>query len=631
MPLVLGLNAAYHESAAAITRGFEVVFAAEEERYTREKHAKAARVTNPDQLPWFAVRDCLRAAHCTKLSDVDAVAYSLIPGKRLTMIGSDPYPISEAVGFGTEWGERIFDQRVRGVEQIISAAAAVPSLGAGFHFIPHHLAHAACAFHASGLKSAAVLVVDGIGEAATTWLGRGGPAGLEMIEEIPYPHSIGMLWERMAVYLGFGEYDAAKVMGLAAFGDPQRFAAEMDRLFHVPDDVGQVAKGPNVGQVSNLSNVGQVSNLSKTQTGCKPILPVVINLELARFRAGDVAGLESLFGRRRQADQSPTDARFADVAAALQSRTEDALLALARRLQRASGESSLAYGGGVALNCVANSRLERDGPFEAIHVYAAPHDAGTAIGAALETARRIAGHGPPAADSDGPRLTPFLGGEFDDEAIDAALTRWGLAWQRLPDPELRAASLLADGRIIAWFQGRMEFGPRALGNRSLLADPRDLHMRERLNRRIKHREPFRPFAASVLEEEAAAWFEIPLARRGARDSRDLMLLAYPVRPAMRSLVPAVVHVDGTCRIQTVSRQRQPRFHRLIAAFFRITGVPLLLNTSYNEQEPLVLTPDDALATFFKTQIDALFLNDRFHCPEESPCPPSSTPLDLPTS
>ena len=403
-PLVLGLNAAYHESAAAIIRGSTVVFAAEEERYTREKHAKVARVTNPDQLPWFAIRDCLRAANCTKLSDVDAVAYSLMPGKRLAMIGIDPYPVSEDVGFGTLWGEQVFDRRVRSVAEIIRAAVGqvanlsnvgqvsspsipeVPPLDTGFHFIPHHLAHAACAYHASGLKSAAVLVVDGIGESATTWLGRGNQAGLEMIEEVPYPHSIGMLWERMAVYLGFGEYDAAKVMGLAALGNPQRFAAAMDRLFHVP-----------VGQASSLSNVGQVYNLLNTKTGCKPNLPFEINLDLARFRAGDVAGLESLFGRRRQADESPTDARFTDVAAALQGRTEDALLALAWRLQRATGESNLAYGGGVALNCIANSRLERDGPFETMHVYAAPHDAGTAIGAALETAPdcrgRFLGHG----------------------------------------------------------------------------------------------------------------------------------------------------------------------------------------------------------------------------------------------
>ena len=286
LPLVLGLNAAYHESAAAIVRGREVLFAAEEERYTREKHAKAARVTNPDQLPWFAIRDCLRAANCEKLSDLDAVAYSLMPGKRLAMIGSDPYPVGEAVGFGTEWGERIFDQRVRRVAEIIRDTRG-GAMGSGFHFLPHHLAHAACAFHAAGLPSAAVLVVNGIAESATTWLGKGGPAGLEMIQEIPYPHSIGMLWERVAEYLGFGEYDAAKVMGLAAFGDPQRCAAAMNRLFHVSDDEGQVAQAPNAS------------------TGCKPILPFTIDPDLARFRGGDVAGLESLFGRRRQADEGP--------------------------------------------------------------------------------------------------------------------------------------------------------------------------------------------------------------------------------------------------------------------------------------------------------------------------------------
>ena len=213
-----------------------------------------------------------------------------------------------------------------------------------------------------------MLVVDGIGESATAWLGRGGPAGLEMIEEIPYPHSIGLLWERTSVYLGFEENDAAKVMGLAAFGDPQRFAAAMDRLFPVYD------RGEPASAAGDF--------------------PFTVNLALARFRAGDVAGLESLFGRRRERDESPTDARFADVAAALQERTEDALLALARRLKRATGESCLAYGGGVALNCVANSRLEREGPFEALHVYAAPHDAGTAIGAAIEAARGSPGLAP---------------------------------------------------------------------------------------------------------------------------------------------------------------------------------------------------------------------------------------------
>jgi carbamoyltransferase len=577
-PLVLGLNAAYHESAAAIVRGGKVLFAAEEERYTREKHAKTPRVSNPDQLPWFAIRDCLRAAGC-HLSDIDAVAYSLQPGRRLAMIGCDPYPIGDDVGFGSDWGERTFDQRVRRIPEIFAHAE--------FHFIPHHVAHAACAFHASGLPSAAILIADGIGESATTWLGRAGQEGAgmhegpKMIEEILYPHSIGMLWERVAVYLGFDEHDAAKVMGLAAFGDPRRFSAPLDRLFHVCPhcDLAPAPRQP----------------------------PFRIDAELARFRAGDVAGLESLFGKRREAGEPPTDARFADLAAALQRQTEDALLATARRLQRATGESRLVYGGGVALNCVANSRLEREGPFETMHVYSAPHDAGTAIGAALEAVRLISGRGPSVAR--GP-LTPLLGAEFEDDAIDYALERFGVAAERVADPESRAAELIAAGGIVGWFQGRMEFGPRALGNRSLLADPRDAGIRQRLNARIKRREPFRPFGASALEEEAANWFEFPAGRTGARDSRNLMLLVYPVRPNSRPLIPAVVHVDGTCRLQTVNSGRHPRFHRLISAFFARTGVPVVLNTSYNEQEPLVLTPEDALATFMKTDIDALFLNDR---------------------
>jgi carbamoyltransferase len=372
-------------------------------------------------------------------------------------------------------------------------------------------------------------------------------------------------------------------MGLAAFGDPQGFAAAMDRLFQVQP----------CGPACDSGG-----------------LPFLVDLELARFRAGDVAGLESLFGRRRRPDESPTVERFADVAAALQSRTEDALLGMARRLKRATGESRLAYGGGVALNCLANSRLERDGPFDAIHVYAAPHDAGTAVGAALETARRIAGHDACWPGAAGHRLTPLLGDEYPPKAIDAAIDRWGLPSQRVADPAARAAGLLADGQIVAWFQGRMEFGPRALGNRSLLADPRSPQTRDRLNGRIKHRESFRPFAAAVREEQAAIWFELPGDREGAQGSRELMLLAYPVRGEFRSKIPAVVHRDGTCRIQTVSRERHPQLHRLLSVFFEWTGVPLLLNTSFNEQEPLVRTPDDALATFVKTDVDALFLNDR---------------------
>ena len=453
-----------------------------------------------------------------------------------------------------------------------------------FRFVPHHRAHAASAFHASPFRQAAILVVDGIGETATVWLGRGSATGIEEIEEIAYPQSIGMLWERVAVYLGFTEFDACKVMGLAAYGNPASFAAAYDRLFQIVDRDGG----------------------SSRQMGP----PFVIDPALARFRARDVGGLESLFGPRHTRDQPAELPRFADVAAGLQAHTEEAVLALARRLANATGMRDLVYAGGVALNCVANARLEQDGPFQSLYVFGAAHDAGTAVGAALDVAhQKDAGLQKSAVP--GPcGLTPFLGPTYDDKAIDAAILRWGLSAVPVDDPASLAASLLADGQIVGWFQGRMEFGPRALGGRSLLADPRRAGMRDLLNRRIKHRESFRPFGASILAENAADWFLIPTGRPGAASCRDLMILAYPVRPGRASLIPAVIHCDGTCRVQLVSNERAPLFHSLITRFRGLSGVPLVLNTSFNDQEPLVASPDDALRTFATTDIDALFLGDR---------------------
>jgi len=582
--LILGVNCAYHESAAALVRDGDVCFAIEEERLTRFKHAKPARVSNPDELPWNAIRACLEAAPDAALSDLDAIAYSLVPDRRLALIGSDPYEIEDDVGFGSRRGEEEFNRRVLGIPHMLARAAGDDSLAGRFHFVPHHRAHAASAFHASPFRRAAVLVVDGIGETSTAWLGRGSPEGLEEVEGIAYPHSIGMLWERVAVYLGFTEFDACKVMGLAAYGDPGHFRSEFDRLFRLVDRDGG----------------------SSRQDGP----PFQVDPALARLRTKDVRGLESLFGPRRTPLDPPALERFADVAAGLQSRTEEAVLALGRRLARATGERDLVYAGGVALNCIASARLEREGPFRSLFMIGAAHDAGTALGAALSIAREK-DRALEASTSLAPRvLGPFLGPSYDDSAIDAAITRWGWPAVKVEDPARMAASLVADGQIVGWFQGRTEFGPRALGGRSLLADPRRPGVRDALNRRIKHREPFRPFGASVRAEDAADWFEIPGDRPGAASCRDLMILAYPVRPERAPLVPAVLHHDGTCRVQLVDGEQAPLFHALITRFRELTGVPLVLNTSFNDQEPLVATPDDALRTFARTHIDALFLGDR---------------------
>ena len=382
---------------------------------------------------------------------------------------------------GLNGEKNLLNQRVLNVPSILSDQLGAPGLEKRVYFVPHHVSHAASAFYCSPFSQAAVLIVDGIGENSTAWMGRGNQSGLKVVQEIPYPLSIGFLWERIAIFLGFSEYDAAKVMGLAAYGDPKRFAPEMDRLFRLSPDQAQNG-GP----------------------------PFIIDSALAGFRRDDTEGLESLFGSPRHRDQEPETPRFADLAAALQVRTEEAILGLARNLHRLTAETHLVYAGGVALNCVANARLEKESPFENLYIYGAAHDAGTAVGAALEVSRTLNTSVPCGRQgiNDLP-LSPFLGPAFEEAEIDTALRKAGLSFQILDDPALHAAQLLADGAIVGWFQGRLEFGPRALGHRSLLADPRQMNTKSLLNNRVKHREAYRPFAASVLEEEAPNWFELP--------------------------------------------------------------------------------------------------------------------------
>lgn len=575
--IVLGINAAYHESSAALLIGDRLVFAVEEERLSRIKHAKQALVSNPDELPWRAIRACLSAGGLSSLRDCDAIGYSLLPGRRIATVGGDPYPIESAGGFGTARGEAEFDRRVRRVPQLLADAADDQGVANKVHFVSHHRAHAASALFCSPFEHAALLVIDGIGEDSTAWLGLGTRDGLMPLEEIAYPDSIGLLWERVAVYLGFTEYDACKVMGLAAYGNPDRFERQFELLFRV----------------------------NKDPSGGPQFRPFEIDATLARFRSGDVLGLESLLGPRRTAG-SPFAPRYADVAAALQRRTEQAVLAACHRLAVITGEKLLAYSGGVALNCVANTRIESDGPFDEIFVVGAAHDAGTAIGAAAELSpglwrnRSVCGR----------PVSPFVGPSYLTNVVDCALERMGCENKCIADPVQTAVSLLSDGNIVGWFQGPLEFGPRALGSRSLLVDPRRNNIRDRLNSNVKHREGFRPFGAAVLAEHASDWFEIPSHRIGLRHSRDLMIVAYRVRPEKAGLIPAVVHHDGTCRVQIVEKNSNPLFHRLLESFYQATGIPLLLNTSFNDQEPLVATPEDALSTFSRTEIDYLILHDR---------------------
>jgi carbamoyltransferase len=549
---ILGINSVFHESAAALLVDGELVAAVEEERFNRIKHAKEADWDNPHQLPERAIRFCLKHAGLTA-RDIDHVAYSFDPKLRRKRYRAE------------WWGEKVEETFQLRLGQVQSAVEEFlgRSLKQRFHFVPHHMAHAASAYFPSGFDRAAILTLDGIGEAAGSSLAKGIGARIQPIETFEYPHSIGFMWEEFSAYLGFSNYDASKVMGLAAYGNPEVFRQTFQSILR-----------------SEAENYG----LAQDFLGVQP---------------DKYARMEAMFGPPRGMEDEILP-RHADIAAALQAATDAAVMALVRRVKRKAPFDNLCIAGGVALNCVTNEVITRSGEFSNVFIPSAPHDAGTAIGAAFAVHCAKQKRPPQRGYS-----TPYLGPSFKRNDILAAVKSAGLNARRSKSPARDAADMIADGKIVAWFQGRMEFGPRALGNRSLLADPRRPEMRDILNQKVKHREDFRPFAPSVMAEHADEWFEV-----GAHSaSHAFMLFAPDVKPAQRNRIPAVVHKDGTARVQLVSRKSNPRFHELISAFFAKTGVPLVVNTSFNDSEPIVCTPTDAIVTFRKSGIDALFMDD----------------------
>jgi carbamoyltransferase len=550
---ILGINSVYHESAAALLVDGKLVVAVEEERFNRIKHGKSAEFDNPHQLPERAIRFCLKHAGFTA-GDIDHVAYSFEPQLRRKQ-------------YRAEWWDPRFEEtfrlRLGQVRDAVEELLGRP-LGQKFHFVPHHMAHAASAYFPSGFDRAAILTIDGIGEIAGSSLAKAVGTRIQQIETFDYPHSLGFLWEVMSTHLGFSNYDASKIMGLAAYGNPEVFR----RQFQEPLRVGKE--------------------------------DYAVSPDFLGFNSNQFAKLDALFGPPRFMD-SEILPRHADIAAALQEATDAAVLALVRRLKRKVPFDKLCLAGGVALNCVTNEVIRKSGEFSDVFIPSAPHDAGTAIGAAL--AVHCAKH---KTSPERGKSTPYLGPAFDRREILAAVKSAGLTPRRSKSPARDAADMIADGKIVAWFQGRMEFGPRALGNRSLLADPHRPDMRNILNQKVKHREDFRPFAPSVMAERADEWFEVG----GAHSiSHGFMLFACDVKPERRSRIPAVVHQDGSARVQLVSRELNPDFHELISCFFARTGVPCVINTSFNDSEPIVCTPTDAIVTFRKSGIDALFMDD----------------------
>jgi carbamoyltransferase len=557
--IILGINSAYHESSACLLKDGLILAAAEEERFTRRKHAKQASVDNPSDLPWNAIYYCLDYAKITNFNSIDHIGFSINPYKRLQNQHFED--IVEEGSWGSPGGEQEFFNNLLTIPEKLKRVG----LNCPFTWLDHHLCHAASAFYPGPFHDAAILSIDGIGETTSTMLGFGQGKTLSILKEIQYPASLGFLWEKISKFLGFEEYDACKVMGLAAYGNYRRYIKEFKHIVTLSDN-----------------------GIFK------------IDGELLRFRIENYSQLENLFGiKKRQNDQELNESHQ-DIAASLQHITNEVLLHMTRYLHKRTKSQNLCIAGGIGLNCVANQVVLRDGPFDNIYIQPAANDAGTAIGAAFilwisaveNTTKNI-------------MRDVYLGPSFSVSEIETTLKQYCLNYKRIDNIEGKVAELLSKRNIVAWFQGRMEFGPRALGNRSLLADPRDPEVRELLNSKIKHRESFRPFALSVLDEKAQDWFNISK----PSSLSDFMLSVYPAKESVRDKILGGIHVDGTSRLQTVKKRDNPKFHKLISEFFALTEVPLLLNTSFNDSEPIVCTPKHAIDTFIETEIDYLAIGN----------------------
>lgn len=561
---ILGLNTTYHELSACLIKNGQLVAAIEEERFSRIKRGKKALVNNPDIIPFAAINYCLKQENIS-LRDVDYIGLSFCPEKRLKNVNIDPYYLEN--DWGSKEGEELFYAKLMQIPEILSSYAGTDLKGK-VKWIEHHICHAGSAYYVSPFNESAVLSIDGIGETTSTWLGFGKDNKMEKLKSIEYPNSIGFLWEKFSTYLGFSEYDAAKVMGLASYGNGEKFYSQFQQLVSIEQD-------------------GEFT----------------VDNDKVKFRlTNDYTDLEQLFGIKKLNDLRELNQDHSDIAAGLQKITDNVVLNLAEYLSKATKSENICMAGGVALNCVSNYELLKSGIFKKIYIQPAANDAGTALGAAYYIWNDVL-NGKKEFVMD----HAYWGVEYTDKEIEEVLKKEKVHYEKLTNIEAKTAQLLSEGNIIGWFQGRIEWGPRALGNRSLLADPRKADMKEILNIRIKKREPFRPFAPSVLKEESKKWFTIP--NSCSSISTDFMEFTFPVKEDKKTIVPAITHVDGTSRIQTVDERTNPKYYKLISEFQKITKVPMVLNTSFNDNEPIVCSPLDAVKTFKKTRMDYLVLSN----------------------
>jgi carbamoyltransferase len=567
----LGINAAFHDCSATLVRDGEVVAAAEEERFTRIKHGKRPVPFSTWQLPYHAIDYCLGHAGIA-LRDVDHVAYSFDPAL-LAGAGSLPATITlplepsrqpRGPGGESPWDPLFLSYIVNAPRQLIGGAPhhirerfeglSIEQIQARWQFVEHHLSHEASAFLAAPCDECAVLTMDGRGERATTSYGHYVDGRYRRLRQIDLPHSLGLLYEDLTQYLGFlRSSDEYKVMALASYGKPEY----------------------------------------------ADVFREIVRLDAEGGYRIEPVNLVTKFGPARKRG-APFEQRHMDIAHSLQLVLEETALHMVKWLHEQTGSRNLSMAGGVALNCVMNARIAQKGPFESVWVQPAAGDAGTSLGAALwvDHERRERGER---------RWTmqhAYLGPEYADDEIERFLDRSKLVYRRLDNVAEEAAELLAKEKILGWFQGRMEFGPRALGARSILASPLDSAMQARLNG-LKDREDFRPVAPVVIEERAHEWFD---GQGKGNICAPFMLFVYDVLPHRAQKIPAVRHIDGTARVQTIRRDQHPLYYDLLAAFEKRTGVPVLVNTSFNTRgEPVVCTPRDAVESFWTSPLDALVI------------------------
>ena len=586
---VLGISAFYHDSAAALIEDGRITAAAQEERFTRKKH--------DSRFPASAINFCLEHAG-VGLGEVDYVAFYDKPFLKFERL-VETYLAFAPRGFASfrmalpVWlREKLFQKDL--LRREFAKFDKDFDWKNRLLFSEHHLSHAASAFFPSPFEEAAVLTMDGVGEWATTSLAMGEGNRLEVLREIHFPHSLGLLYSAFTSYTGFrvnsGEY---KVMGLAPYGEPRYAGLIVDTLMDLKDD-GTFRL--------DQSYFEYCTGLAMTNE---------------KFH--------STFGGPPRGAYDPLTQRHMDLAASIQKVTEDVVLRLARSIARDTGARNLCLAGGVALNCVANGHVLRDGSFENIWIQPAAGDAGGALGAALAAYHLYKGGERKTRDAGDAMQGAYLGPELSSPEIESRLAKAGARFSVLDEGALieTTAAALAAGKAVGWFQGRMEFGPRALGGRSVLGDPRSKTMQKTLNLKVKYRESFRPFAPSVLAEDSAEWFQMDGAspymmlvagiapkRRRTMTEDEEALFGIDKLNVVRSQIPAVTHVDYSARIQTVHSETNPRYHALISRFKELTGCPMVVNTSFNVRgEPIVCTPEDAFRCFMGTEIDLLVAGD----------------------